>query len=409
MIACLLLQSWSLKLLTRQYPGVPAAVLTDGGRVICADQMAIDAGVTPGQPLHAALSRCPELHAEVGCPAQASAAWAEVLELIYSGFSDRVHSPQEGLAFVKTGLGPARQLAALFGAPVGLGSSTELAQLAALRALPGEVRTAGTSQAEQAFLMLTPLPHLSALGLTERHIERLQFLGIDGLAALMKWSAAQREAFLGVETGRRLNRFLRGERTSALPLHQAPLLLSRSLEPDAPLTEPGEAAAALIELASGLWEELQGRTAAQLRVKACTLAGEAQATRQLKRRLDARDLARLAELTLQETQALPLGIERLTRELSGLSRPARMTSLFARTKDLDVTGDLLRRFPQALVKVEWLDEYAYVADARYRWVDWVSGEPCPRRLTPLPPEPSPRLRRVADPVRAHQRFFEGEG
>ncbi len=409
MIACLLLQPWSLKLLTRQYPGVPAAVLKEGGRVLYADQLATDAGVTPGQPLHAALSRCPELHAEVGCPAQASAAWAELLELLYSGFSDRVYSPQEGLAFVKVGAGAARQLAALLEAPVGLGGSTELSQLAALRALPGEVRTAGTGQAEQAFLMLTPLPHLNALGLTERHLERLQFLGIDGLAALMKWSAAQREAFLGVETGQRLNRFFRGERTSALPLHHAPLLLSRSLEPDAPLLEPGEAAAALMDLATALCEELEGRFAAQLRVKVHTLAGEVQATRQLKGRLDVRGLARLAELTLHETQALPLGIDRISLELTGLSRPAQMTSLFARIGDLDVTGDLLRRFPQALVKVEWLDEYAYAADAQYRWVDWASGEPRPSPITPLPPQPPARLRRVSDPVGTHQRFFEGEG
>ena len=66
----------------------------------------------------------------------------------------------------------ARELAAALHAPVGLAASLEVAQLAALRAKPGEVREVGRSaQAEKLFLSLTPVEHLTTLGLNPAQVE----------------------------------------------------------------------------------------------------------------------------------------------------------------------------------------------------------------------------------------------
>lgn len=82
-VACLNLAPWSLTLLEKGRPGLPVAVLSEGGRkVVYANNLALDAGVRPGMRETAALSRCPELHAEVVYAPTAQAAWNELLELL---------------------------------------------------------------------------------------------------------------------------------------------------------------------------------------------------------------------------------------------------------------------------------------------------------------------------------------
>ena len=94
-------------------------------------------------------------------------------------------------------------------ASVGLAASQNLAHLAALRAKPGEVREVQPDQ-EHAFLALVPISHLNVVGLNLDQIEKLHFLGIRGLTDLLSWSAARRSAFLGVDTAKVLQRFVKG-------------------------------------------------------------------------------------------------------------------------------------------------------------------------------------------------------
>lgn len=406
-VACVLLAPWRLTLLQRAHPGVPVATLGETRRVQHASPEALRSGVQPGMRDTAAVSRCPELHAEVVSAPEASAAWNEVLEALYARYSDRVEGRTPGMAFLSLQGSSARDLAAALHAPVGLAASRETAHLAALRAAPGELRE--VTGAEDAFLKLTPLAHLSVLGLTPAHLERLAFLGIRDLGRLMSWSAAQREAFLGVDVGKTLNRFLKGERTTAIGRYVPGQTLDASLIVDAPLREPEEASAALRDLLPGLWAELRGRTCAYLTVKAETLGGTLSATRKLKWPLDEAALTRSAGLALTDTSALPLGIDRLTVSLSGLRQPARMVGLWAGLAELQVTQDALDRFPEALVRVQWLDPYAYATDAQYAWVDWLTGQV---RATPLTPRRTPHPTRTETRERAVQRllaFFEGQG
>jgi hypothetical protein len=407
--ACVLLAPWPLTLLARQHPGVPVAVLGETNRrVVFVNQEALEAGVRPGMRETASLSRCPDLHAEVVSAPTATAAWAELLELLYARYSDRVEGREPGVAYLKLRAPAACDLAAALHAPVGLGESREVAQLAALRAKPGEVREVPAG-AEQPFLKLSRVEHLSVLGLTPAHVERLHFLGLTTLADLWTWSAGQREAFLGVDVGRQVNRFLRGERTTAVAKYVPGRVIEDSLSVDAPLHEPGEAELALKDLLPGLLAELRGRTCAYLSVHAETVGGRLSATRKLKWPLDELGLTRIAGLALQETDALALGVDTLTVQLSGLQQPSRMVGLWAGLADLEITRDLLDRFPEALVRVEWLDPFAYVADAQYQWVDWLTGAVRPGRMTPrqvwMPRTQAQRREQAVSRVLA---FFEGQ-
>lgn len=396
-VACLNLAPWSLTLLQKQHPGVPVAVLSEGDRKVThASSDALAAGVQPGMRESAALSRCPELHAEVVSGPTASATWNELLEMLYARFSDRVEGEQ-GLAYLKINEGAARELAVSMHVPVGLAESREVALLAALRASAGEVKAVTGieqgGQAEKLFLQLTPLQDLWALGISNEQVEHLRFLGVTGLADLWKWSAAQREGFLGVNGSKRIGRFLKGERTPQVQKYFPDQVIESSLSVDAPLEEPTHLEAALKDLIPTLWTELRGRTAAYLTIKADTIGGELSATRKLKWPLDEAGLVRLSMLALGETAALSLGIDRLMVQLSGLQQPSRMVGLWAGVAELEVTRHLLDRYPEALVRVHWLDPYAYATDAMYEWVDWQTGEVKPSGLTPKRPPLSPRKKR----------------
>ncbi|MFD1733885.1 hypothetical protein ACFSC4_25945 [Deinococcus malanensis] len=114
---------------------MPVAVLSEGARrVLFASASAQEAGVKTGMRETAALSRCPELHAEILGTPLTTAAWNELVEQLYARYSDRVDGRMPGLVFLKLGLGAARDLAAALQVPVGLASSLEVAHLAALRA-----------------------------------------------------------------------------------------------------------------------------------------------------------------------------------------------------------------------------------------------------------------------------------
>ncbi|MFC4427254.1 Y-family DNA polymerase [Deinococcus navajonensis] len=409
LIACVLLSPWPLTLLCRRLPGVPVAVLSETSRhVLHASPEAQTAGVQTGMRESAALSRCPDLHAEVVTAPEAAAAWAGLLEQLYARYSDRVDGRVPGVAYLQLRSAAARDLAAALQAPVGLAGSLEVAQLAALRTPPGEVKEVPPEgQAEKAFLALTPLGHLMVLGLRAAQLEQLQFMGLRGLGDLQQWSAAQREAFLGVDVGRRLNRFLRGDRSPPLPRYVPGQVLEVSLTVDAPLHELGQAEAVIRALLPDLAGQLRGRTATYLTVSCDTLGGSLSATRKLKWPLDDKGLRQVALLALDDAGALALGIDRLTVQLSGLAQPSRLVGLWAGLAELEVTRDVLDRFPEALVKVRWLDPWAYSTHAMYEWVDWQTGEVRPSAMTPRlgwTPSRAQARQRAVDQVLA---FFEG--
>ena len=395
MIACFLLSPWALTVAQRQYPGVPLAVLSQGRRVIEVNAAALEAGVSIGMREVAAVSRCADLHLELIDPPALQVAWRELLETLYARYSPRVSGIAPGLAYLHATPSQARELATALHIPVGIAPSQEVAHLAALRAQPGEVREVPEGE-DKLFLNLTLTAHLHVLGLSLTQLEKLQFLGIRGLADLLKWSAAQRQAFLGVDTSKRFQRFLEGERTLKVAAFTPSEVIEAILSVDAPLMEPGQAEAALADLFPPLLMALRGRTCVYLTLKADTVAGVLSETVPLKAGLDERGLIRAALIALERSDALILGVDRLEVQLSGLAQPARQVGLWPDVRELDAVRAVLDRYPQGLVRVQWRDTYAWVADAQYAWVDWLSGA---ERLTPMTPRPQQRP--VAVPRSGH--------
>lgn len=165
--------------------------------------------------------------------------------------------------------------------------------------------------------------------------------------------------------------------------------------------------AALRDLMPSLLTELRGRLAAALTVHADTIGGRLSGTRLLKWPLDEVALVRVAGLALQDASALSLGIDQLTVQLGGLAQPARMVGLWAGLAELDVTKTVLARFPDALVRVEWLDPGRTPPT---RSTPGWTGSPdkcAPRHDAPavVATEPAARREQAVQRVLA---FFEGE-
>lgn len=389
-VLCVLLAPWPLYLLAQRHPGLPLAVVSEHDRrVVHANELAMEAGVTPGLRESAALSRCPEVQAEVVSGPTATTAWNELLETLYARYSDRVDGRIQGVAFLNGSVAAAREIAVALNARVGVGGSLEVAQLAALRAKPGEIKEIDLAS-EKTYLPLSLTEHLHVFGITQEHITRLQFLGVRGLADLMKWNMAQRQAFLGVDIGKRLNRFLNGGRTTAVSRYIPLTTIEGRLAFDDSLMEPGEGEAALTELVPPLYDELRGRTAAYLTIHADTLGGRLSGTRKLKWPIQASGLQRLAFRLLFELDALKIGIDTLSISFSGLQQPSRQIGLWPGPGEQGAVTEVLDRFPGALVRASWRNPYALSADQQYVWVDWLTGaeRPRPMDLQPISEEAS---------------------
>jgi len=383
-VICVLLDPWPLHLLERRHPGLPLAVLGEHDRrVLDVNEAASAAGVGVGFRESAALSRCPDLHAEVVSGPDAKVAWDELLETLYARYSDRVEGKTQGVVFLTGSPSAAREIAAALHAQVGLADSQEVAHLAALRVRAGEVRELRTEE-EKTYLPFSSTGHLHVLGLKTDQLSQLLFLGVRGLADLMKWSATQRTAFLGMDVGKRLNRFLKGERTVAVARYVPLTTVEDRLGFDDALMEPGEMEAALEDLVPPLYEQLRGRTAAYLTVHADTLGGRLSHTRKLKWPVQAGGIQRLALRDLLEQGALKIGVDALTVSLSGLQQPSRQIGLWPGAKELDAVREVLERYPSALMRVEWRNPHALASDQQYVWVDWLSGAERPRPMDPQP-------------------------
>ena len=82
--------------------------------------------------------------------------------------------------------------------------------------------------------------------------------------------------------------------------------------------------------------------------------------------------------------------------------------LWAGLAELEATNTVLDRFPDALVRVEWLDPFAFAVDAQYRWVDWLTGQERPTLMTPQRTwAPSTPARAREQSVERILAFFEG--
>ncbi len=160
--------------------------------------------------------------------------------------------------------------------------------------------------------------------------------------------------------------------------------LSAHLEFDEPASEPHVLHPALEKLGSQVAVNLGGRAASRLTVVALRQGLELKATRISKAPLrHLGEITRLALLTLEDTHAAPLGIDTLSVELSGLTRPAKQGNLWPQKERLELAVAAVEaRFPRAILKVSQDDPYSLASEHNLRFVVRSTGEEVSREESP---------------------------
>ncbi len=343
------------------------------GRVVHSSKTARQLGVTAGSSLATALTKAPDLEVVASASPYLTASWERIVEEL-SGLTCVLESPSQGRVLMELEPSDAAQLAESYGVRVGLAESVEVAVIAALISSPGRVRRIDPDR-QELLVGALPLYVLKGLGLAAGTLERLTWLGIEQVGQLTAWKKPQVTAYLGPE-GKGMLPYLFGPYRTTLGRYTPAPRLSAELVFDDPVSEPHVLHPALEELVSQVAVKLGSRAASRLTVVALSHGLELKATRMSKTPLrHVGEITRLALLTLDDTHAPPLGIDALTLELSGLSRPAKQGALWPHKERLEqAVAAVEARYPGAILKLSQGDPYALASEHRYHFTVRSTGE-----------------------------------
>lgn len=393
MLVAALFEPFPLWLATWETPsliGIPLVSLAKG-RVVHASKTAKQVGITAGSSLATALAKAPDLEVVEAASPYLEASWERLVEEL-SGLTFDLESPKQGRLLMVLEPADAVQLAESYNVRVGLAETVETAVVAALIASPGKVRRIDADY-QDTLLDALPLYMLRGLGLSAGTGERLKWLGIEQVGQLRAWKKAQVSAYLGAEA-KELMPYLFGPYRTSLERYVPAPHISAQLVFDEPMSEPHALYPALEALAAQLVEKLKGRAASRLTVRAVSQGLEFKATRISK--IPLRQLGetnRLALLTLDDTHAQPLGIDTLTLELSGLSRPAKQGALWPQKERIEqAVAAVEARYPKALLKITEADPYALASEHTVHFVVRSTGEEVSRETV------APDRERVDEPA-----------
>ncbi len=374
--------------------GAVPLVSVHKGRVVHASKTAKKLGVTTGSSLATALTKAPDLEVVEAASPYLAASWERIVEEL-SGLTCVLESPSQGRVLMELEPSDAAQLAESYRVRVGLADSVEIAVIAALISSPGRVRRIETDR-QELLVGALPLYVLKGLGLSAGTLERLTWLGIEQVGQLTAWKKPQVTAYLGPE-GKGLLPYLFGPYRTQLGRYTPALRLCAQLVFDDPVSEPYELQQAISRLALQLSVSLDHRAASRLTVVALSHGLELKATRMSKTPLrHAGEITRLALLVLENTHAPPLGIDALTLELSGLSRPAKQGALWPHKERLEqAVATVEARYPGAILKLSQDDPYALASEHSARFVVRSTGEEVSREASPSGRERLDKLERSA--------------
>jgi len=355
----------------------PLASSDDGRTVAVADADARAAGVQAGMTIAGAQQRLPALTVLPSAGPEVDAAW--------DAFLNDLHDLSPRLAPLRTGVvafpGDAHDAAAFAersGARVGGAGTIEEAWLLAYLSEPGRARVVADDAETRALLDVAPTYLLGGLGLSSAQRERLAWLGIETVGALRRWTPAQLVAYLG-EEGRALLPVLHGPRTGRVPVRLPPEVLTAEHAFDDPAREPAEIEPVLERLLGSAADRLGERSAERVRIVASASGLHSEATRRAKAPLrDPARLLRLARLALDDTGLVPLGIDELRLELSGLARRSEAGELWPQRRRRELAAHAVHaRFPGQARTFALHDPEALRSRLRWRLLDLGSGEPLP--------------------------------
>ena len=324
-------------------------------------------GITQGMRLDGARLRAPGLEVVAATEPGLVQGWRDLVREL-AGWTPWLEADRRGHAYLRLDAAEAAQLAARLGARVGVADDLETAELAALAGRPGEAQTLPEGGGG-AFRERLPLRFLRGVGLPERELTRLRWLGlatVGDLRALDRRPAPR--------LPRRHGRGVRA-RTCTGPAGSAwrpgdPRWCCAAPSPSsAPLFEPHELEPALDRLARSLALDLGGRAARHVTVATEGSGGALSATRVAKRPLHrAGQIRQQALFALRDSGAAATGIDALSVELAEPERVAEAAGLWdARAHRARAVDSVLERHPRALVQVRWGDPHAPAADLAWSW------------------------------------------
>ncbi len=358
-------------------PSAPLACSEDGRTVAHADASARAAGVQTGMTVAGAWQRAPSLTILPSAGPEVDAAWEAFLDGMHD-VSPRVAAVRLGVVAFAGDPHDAASFAERAGARVGGAGTVEEAHLLAYLAEPGRAVVAAAG--EDPWTRLDPAPAylLGGTGLSSAQRERLAWLGVDTVGALRRWTPAQLLAFLGDE-GRALTPVLHGPRIDRVPVRPPPVVAAADHAFDDAACEPAEIDPILERLVAQAAETLGQRSAERVRVLVSSAGLRSDATRRAKAPLrDPVRLLRLARLALSDTGLVPLGIDELRIELSGLARRAEPGELWTqRRRRAKAARAVHDRFPSQARRFALHDPDALRPRLRWRLLDLASGDPLP--------------------------------
>ena len=370
-----LFEPFPLWLATWETPSLEAIPLVSAskGRVVHASKIAKQTGITAGLSLATALTKAPDLEAVEAASPYLEASWERLVEEL-SGLTFDLETPKQGRVLMALEPADAAQLAETYQVRVGLAETIQAAVVAALIAPSGRVKRINADD-QDTLLDALPLYILRGLGLSAGTRERLQWLGVERVGQLRAWKKAQVSAYLGAEAGELMPYLFGPYRTSLVRYVPAPYITAQ-LSFEEPTTEPHALYPALEALVAQAIEKLGGRAASRLTVRALSQGLEFKATRVAKTPLQQiRETNRLALLALDDTDAQPLGIDELTLELSGLSRPVKQGTLWPRKERIEqAVAAVEARYPKTLLRVTEADPYALASEHTVHFIVRSTGE-----------------------------------
>ena len=308
-------------------PIPPLAITRDDVRIDGVDAAAEAAGVTAGMTIAGARQRLPSLDVVPAAGPGIDAAWEAHLDALLD-LSPRIEPLDVGIVALQADAQDAHHLAETHGARVGFADTIETAWLATLLTQPGEVWALPTGDDPWKRLDPMPLHHLHAVGLPRLDVERLTWLGVTTLGALRRWKPRHLAAYLG-PASETLIPFLHGPHRTRVSRRPPPVIEMAMHEFDDSVHEPAEIDPILTKLVREASDALAGRSAQRVRVVVHGAGVRSEGTRRAKAPLrDATRLEHLAQLALADAGLVPLGIDTLRIELSGLSRPSEAGELW---------------------------------------------------------------------------------
>ena len=351
-------------------PDLPS-IFCRNNRVVHGNTAAAQAGITENMPLQGALQQHAKLQEVHINDEDLMVHWEVFIEELYE-ITPWLFTPKIGIVHLKITPTEASELATTHILQVGVATSLELSHLAATTCTPGSYRNL-SADTEESFVANVPIHFLARLGMSKRALERLNFLAISHIGMLKQWSQKQILAFLGQEA-KVVLQITHGPSTTDIPIYQPKEKVIKCYSFENPVFEMYEVEPVISLLANRAAKELDKRTARRIIIRA-TFSGVSVFGARLSKHPASSPghIYQLALQALQDSRAMPVGIDEIELRLSTLEMALEQPSLWrAKEQAANAITMVTDRFPGGIVRLVWTNRYSQAPNRRYRWEPIVS-------------------------------------